>query len=110
MSRSRAERIVLRIALLPLVTASREAQADEPNCLGTVTGYAQFFASTFAGGGLRFDNPYRLATPARFLGRVGIPGSRLRRRRRRRDARRPARSAARWTSRREDLAEAGRIR
>jgi len=29
----------------------------------TRAGYAQFFATTFVGSGLRFNNPYRLATP-----------------------------------------------
>jgi hypothetical protein len=39
----------------------RRAKKEEP--FATKPGYAQFFASTMAGAGLRFNNPYRLATP-----------------------------------------------
>lgn len=62
-SRSRTADAALGIALLAFMTASRRAGADEPDFLRTKSGYAQFFAATFVGDGLRFNNPYRLATP-----------------------------------------------
>jgi hypothetical protein len=50
-------------ALVAIVLSPARADADEPDFLRTKSGYAQFFATTFFGDGLRFNNPYRLATP-----------------------------------------------
>jgi len=40
-----------------------EKPKPEPDPLGTKPGYVQLFFTSFFGGGLRFNNPYRLATP-----------------------------------------------
>jgi hypothetical protein len=40
-----------------------EKAASEPDPFRTKPGYVQLFATTFVGEGLRFNNPYRLATP-----------------------------------------------
>ena len=40
-----------------------DARAAEDDFLRTKSGYAQLFATSFFGDGLRFNNPYRLATP-----------------------------------------------
>ena len=40
-----------------------EKPQPEPDPLGTKPGYIQFFLTSFVGEGLRFNNPYRLATP-----------------------------------------------
>jgi hypothetical protein len=61
-------------ALAMLLAAPRPARADddapppekpkpEPDPLGTKPGYVQLFFTSFFGGGLRFNNPYRLAKP-----------------------------------------------
>jgi hypothetical protein len=49
------------VALAALAVAS-SARADE-SAFATKPGYVQVFATTFVGDGLRFNNPYRLATP-----------------------------------------------
>jgi hypothetical protein len=49
------------IALL-LVTSPARAE-DEARAFTTKPGYVQLFATAFVGDGLRFNNPYRLATP-----------------------------------------------
>ncbi len=41
----------------------RRPRAPKEEPFATKPGYAQFFATTMAGAGLRFNNPYRLATP-----------------------------------------------
>jgi len=43
--------------------ASAERRAAEPDPFRTKPGYVQLFATAFFGSGLRFNNPYRLATP-----------------------------------------------
>ncbi len=53
--------VVLPVGVLVLISA--HAGAEEPPVLATKPGYAQLFATTFVGDGLRFNNPYRLATP-----------------------------------------------
>ena len=40
-----------------------EKPQPEPDPLGTKPGYVQFFFTSFFGEGLRFNNPYRLASP-----------------------------------------------
>ena len=40
-----------------------EKPKPEPDPFRTKPGYVQLFATTFVGQGLRFNNPYRLATP-----------------------------------------------
>jgi hypothetical protein len=58
-------RFVSAIAFVPLaLTTVSDAQArekEEP--FRTKEGYAQLFVSVMGGTGLRFNNPYRLATP-----------------------------------------------
>jgi hypothetical protein len=52
------------LALLgALVALETHARADEAPPPVTRSGYAQLFATAFLGDGLRFNNPYRLATP-----------------------------------------------
>ena len=47
-----------------LAQSPASARADDaPPVLATKSGYAQLFATVFVGDGLRFNNPYRLATP-----------------------------------------------
>jgi hypothetical protein len=47
-----------------IVAFSSAARADdEPSWLARKSGYAQLFATALIGSGLRFNNPYRLATP-----------------------------------------------
>jgi hypothetical protein len=53
--------VSILLALGSLAPAA--ARADEAPVLATKSGYAQVFATTFVGDGLRFNNPYRLATP-----------------------------------------------
>ena len=43
--------------------APAEKAKPEPDPLGTKPGYVQLFFTSFVGDGLRFNNPYRLATP-----------------------------------------------
>ncbi|HSO35571.1 MAG TPA: hypothetical protein VLT33_23745 [Labilithrix sp.] len=43
--------------------APAEKPKPEPDPLGTKPGYVQLFFTSFVGDGLRFNNPYRLATP-----------------------------------------------
>ena len=43
--------------------APPEKVEPEPNPLATKPGYVQLFFTSFVGDGLRFNNPYRLATP-----------------------------------------------
>ena len=45
------------------VSTGAEELGDEASPLATKPGYAQIFASVMGGTGLRFNNPYRLATP-----------------------------------------------
>ncbi len=56
----------LLVLIVPIVFASESASAAETPArrdpFATKPGYAQFFATAFAGTGLRFNNPYRLAT------------------------------------------------
>jgi hypothetical protein len=74
---ARARQSCVLAAALGLATlaAPRDARADEdavgpaekpkpePDPFRVKPGYAQLFLTTFFGDGLRFDNPYRLATP-----------------------------------------------
>jgi hypothetical protein len=41
----------------------RAREAREPDPFAVKPGYVQMFATTYVGDGLRFNNPYRLATP-----------------------------------------------
>jgi hypothetical protein len=50
--------IVLAALLFPAT-----ARADEAPWTASKPGYTQLFATAFLGDGLRFNNPYRLATP-----------------------------------------------
>ena len=73
----RARRSCVLAALLAAAAlgAAREADAEgeedaapekpkaEPDPFRTKPGYAQLFLTSFVGDGLRFNNPYRLATP-----------------------------------------------
>ena len=43
--------------------APAEKPQPEPDPLGTKPGYVQLFFTSFLGEGLRFNNPYRLASP-----------------------------------------------
>lgn len=47
--------------LVPLVAHAEER--GEPDPFATKPGYGQFFVTALFGDGLRFNNPYRLATP-----------------------------------------------
>lgn len=47
----------------PAEQADKAERAREPDPFRTKPGYVQLFATTFVGEGLRFNNPYRLATP-----------------------------------------------
>lgn len=49
--------------VLAVLFASAPAAAAEEDPLATKPGYTQIFATAMAGTGLRFNNPYRLATP-----------------------------------------------
>jgi hypothetical protein len=49
--------------VLPLLFVSAPAAAAEEDPLATKPGYTQVFATLMTGTGLRFNNPYRLATP-----------------------------------------------
>jgi hypothetical protein len=77
---ARARRSCVLVAVLSAATVAvarpaRAADADvdeaspadkpaaEPDPFRTKPGYVQLFATTFVGEGLRFNNPYRLATP-----------------------------------------------
>ena len=63
--------VTLVAALLGATRAARaedgetapEKPRPEPDPFRTKPGYLQLFATTFVGDGLRFNNPYRLATP-----------------------------------------------
>jgi hypothetical protein len=46
-----------------LVLFAQAGRADEDDPSATKAGYAQLFATVMGGTGLRFNNPYRLATP-----------------------------------------------
>jgi hypothetical protein len=75
----RARSLVLVVTVVALaVAAPRTARADEgedvpgaeapvarpePDPFRTKPGYAQLFVTSFLGDGVRFNNPYRLATP-----------------------------------------------
>jgi hypothetical protein len=48
-------------ALLVLFAQAAPVEEDDPSA--TKSGYAQIFATAMGGSGLRFNNPYRLATP-----------------------------------------------
>lgn len=57
-------KVLSAILAVPIVLAASEARAlekEEP--FKTKEGYAQIFVSVMGGTGLRFNNPYRLATP-----------------------------------------------
>jgi hypothetical protein len=63
-------RAVTRSAIAPLaalvalaLASSARARAEEGTVVETKPGYAQLFGTAFVGDGLRFNNPYRLATP-----------------------------------------------
>ena len=45
------------------VALALPARADESAAHDPALGYMQLFATSFVGDGLRFNNPYRLATP-----------------------------------------------
>jgi hypothetical protein len=74
-ARARRSCVLLGIVMAAMLGHLRLAQADdddaphaekpapEPDPFRTKPGYAQLFATTFFGEGLRFNNPYRLATP-----------------------------------------------
>ncbi len=54
------------LAAVPLVLATADARAAEAppeDAFAVKPGYAQLFVSAMGGTGLRFNNPYRLATP-----------------------------------------------
>ena len=58
------------LALAAPTTARADADADEaprpppePDPFASKPGYVQLFLTSFFGDGLRFNNPYRLATP-----------------------------------------------
>lgn len=67
----RAVALVLSLAAWPIAAArAEERSADahprehgEPDPFATKPGYVQVFATSYFGDGLRFNNPYRLATP-----------------------------------------------
>ena len=50
-------------AFVTAATLSSAARAEEPSPSARKFPYAELFATTFVGDGLRFNNPYRLATP-----------------------------------------------
>jgi hypothetical protein len=52
---------LLALALLSAASAARADDESPP--LRTKPGYLQLFATSLVGDGLRFNNPYRLATP-----------------------------------------------
>ena len=55
--------ILLSPLLAASVLASSFARAEEPTRGRTKSGYVQLFATSFVGDGVRFNNPYRVATP-----------------------------------------------
>jgi hypothetical protein len=60
--------IVSAIVAVPLVLGTsdaraREGEREKEEPFRTKEGYAQLFVSVMGGTGLRFNNPYRLATP-----------------------------------------------
>ena len=63
-SRARNPAVSLAVGLAgALVAAEAPAHAEDTPPSVTKSGYAQLFATAFLGDGLRFNNPYRLATP-----------------------------------------------
>jgi hypothetical protein len=56
------ERVARPIVFAALIAAPSVARAEEA-WVEPKPGYAQLFATAFVGDGLRFNNPYRLATP-----------------------------------------------
>ena len=50
-------------ATLTTSMLTRVARAEEPSPTANKAPYVELFATTFLGDGLRFNNPYRLATP-----------------------------------------------
>ena len=50
-------------ASLVVMALATPARADDEPPFATKPGYGQLFASVMAGTGVRFNNPYRLATP-----------------------------------------------
>jgi hypothetical protein len=58
--------VVVALLAAPLVLGAGDARATEPpreDPFAVKDGYAQLFVSVMGGTGLRFNNPYRLATP-----------------------------------------------
>ncbi len=79
MSRLRPRRSSARVAgrrfAVAVTLAAASARAEDTDAVAATNkpGYAQLFATAFVGDGLRFNNPYRLATP---LGRTAESVSR----------------------------------
>jgi hypothetical protein len=57
------KRLGVLVAILALGGVVSHARAEEPPSSRTKPGYVQLFATALVGDGLRFNNPYRLATP-----------------------------------------------
>lgn len=55
--------LVFSLAAVPLALAATDARAEEEDAFAVKDGYAQVFVTVMGGTGLRFNNPYRLATP-----------------------------------------------
>jgi hypothetical protein len=59
-----AARRLLLVGVVAMALWPRDLHAEERvSWVDTKPGYVQLFFTTFVGGGLRFNNPYRLATP-----------------------------------------------